>query len=214
MVFMGDGTGVDMANITRGGPAACLLKALCHERQWVHDITKEAPMTHGLHLRNVPRHAAAVQVDVVTSTADMRDGLERLLSIFAAVRHSPARSDAAAFTFLRAMTRAMAKNDGIVLAHINTDGVSAGALALRQGHQSWILYLEGPDDGDPCVQAILCDAIGKAAGAAPFSLVKPRLTGLACAPLTTESWNITKARHRPPGRSIILTARRVAASIL
>jgi hypothetical protein len=209
MVHLGDGLVVDLANISRGGPTAKLIEGLCDAQGWVRDTMKDAPLTHGLHLPTTPALPAEASLAVLTSPGDVREGLERILSLTT----NNAGPDAANFTFLRAMSRSMAQQDRLVLALLETSAGHAGAIALRHDAQGWLWRMEGPLARDPVVQAVLCDAVGKATGAAPFSLVKPRLTGLGCAPLVTQSWSIIKASHRPAGRSLMLTARRVAASV-
>ncbi len=209
VLHLGDGLAFDLAGIPRGGPTSQLLGALCEARGWVHDTIKDAPLTHGLHLRAVPAMRAEGRLWVMTTPADIRDGVEQLLAL------SPERkgADATSFTFLRAMSRTMAQREGLVLAGLETAVGHVGVMALRQGTQAWLWRMDGTLMSDPASQALVCAAIGRATGAPPYALVKPRLTGLGCAPLVTQSWSIIKARHRPAGRSMMLTARRMAASI-
>jgi hypothetical protein len=209
MAHLGDGLVIDFANIPRGGATATLLESLCDANGWVRDTVKDAPFTHGLYLPTKPILPIGTSVTVMTSPTDVREGLERVLSLSLS-KNGP---DAAHFTFLRSMSRSLAQQDRLVLAALESPSGSAGAIALRHGAQGWLWRLEGSLAQDPMIQAALCDAIGKATGAPPYALVKPRITGLGCAPLATQSWSIVKARHRPAGRSMMLTARRMAASI-
>jgi hypothetical protein len=214
VAHLGDGLAVDLANIPRDGPTDTLLRAVCEAKGWVHDTAKNTPLTHGLHLPSVPALPGGCTVRVMTAPGDVRAGLEEMLGMTS----GKTADHAASFTFLRAMSRSMAQQGQLVLALIETPSGEtpsgmACALALTHGTQAWVWRMEGVQARDPVVQAVLCKAIGDITGAPPHALVKPRLTGLGCAPLATQNWSIIKALHRPAGRSMLLTARRMAASI-
>ena len=146
---MGNQIALDLTAITRAGPTAQLLKSLCQELGWVHDTMKDAPTTHGLHLLNAPQDTHEAHIKLTTSVDDIRDGMEHLLALAGTAKSRIADDDAATFTFLRAMTREMARREGVVLAQIDTQTTRAVALALRHGTQSWIVRMDGPGASDP-----------------------------------------------------------------